>query len=204
MPKKGKRVGIFSGTFDPVHNGHLAFAQEAMAKAGLDKVFFLVEPRPRRKQGVKALRHRQAMVQLAIKDYKNLGSIVIEQSRFSTPETLPVLKAMFKGAQLCLLMGEDMLTHLVDWSGVHKLVKDCELVVGRRSSSEKEVLEKIENIQNALNVRFNYNFVVTNFCEISSSLVKSEIKKEKNPNLLPAGVYNYIKTEGLYVATGVS
>src|SRR5258708_1287895 len=91
-----KKIPIFAGTFDPVHEGHLAFAQAALEE-GLEKVMFLVEPRPRRKQGVRALEHRTAMVQLAIADEPQLSTIVLEQARFSVNETLPVLRARFSG-----------------------------------------------------------------------------------------------------------
>ncbi|MCA9332160.1 adenylyltransferase/cytidyltransferase family protein, partial [Candidatus Saccharibacteria bacterium] len=50
-----KKVGIYAGSFDPIHKGHIALAEQAIQQCGQDKVFFMVEPRPRRKQGVKAL-----------------------------------------------------------------------------------------------------------------------------------------------------
>src|SRR5687768_15392849 len=95
-----KKVGIYAGTFDPVHEGHLAFAREAAAQYGLDKVFFLVEPNPRRKQGVKALEHRNEMVQLAIRSEKLFASILLEQHRFTVTETMPVLRSRFKNSEL--------------------------------------------------------------------------------------------------------
>ena len=64
-----KRIGIFAGTFDPVHKGHISFALQAIEAAGLDEVVFLPEPRPRHKQSVTDQSHRIAMINLAIKAY---------------------------------------------------------------------------------------------------------------------------------------
>src|SRR5688572_16122728 len=107
-----KRVGIYAGTFDPVHVGHMAFAEQALEACNLDKIFFLVEPRPRRKQGVRALEHREAMVRLATAKNDKYGVIQLEQTNFSVEETLPKLQALFEGAELHFLMGEDVFAHL--------------------------------------------------------------------------------------------
>ena len=67
------RVGIYPGAFDPVHKGHIAFALAAITAHQLDKVFFLPEPSPRHKQGVKALDHRVEMVRLATANDPRIG-----------------------------------------------------------------------------------------------------------------------------------
>ncbi|MBI3337871.1 adenylyltransferase/cytidyltransferase family protein [Candidatus Saccharibacteria bacterium] len=117
------RIGIYSGTFDPVHDGHIAFANAALKQCNLDKIFFLVEPRPRRKQGVKAFEHRTEMVRLAIKNEHSLGSIVLNQQRFTPADTLPLLTERFKGADLYMLIGDDMLDHLAGWPHVECLLQ---------------------------------------------------------------------------------
>lgn len=200
MPTTNKRVGIFSGTFDPVHNGHLRFAADAIQQAALDKVFFLVEPQPRRKQGVKAFEHRQAMVQMAVSNSPKLGSIVLEQLRFTPHETLPLLEARFKGAQLCLLMGDDMLAHLIDWPRVDSLIKVCEFVIGRRRGTKQEIKEQVESISRTRNIKLKYRLFDSGLPTVSSSLIKAELRKGKNPNGLPAEVKNYIEFNGLYAS----
>src|SRR3989344_4473010 len=77
------KVGIYPGAFDPVHEGHVAFAQLVIAQHGLDKVFFLPEPTPRYRQAVKAYEHRLAMIKLAIKKYDSLGVIQLDHNRFT-------------------------------------------------------------------------------------------------------------------------
>src|SRR3989344_87150 len=141
-----KKVGIFSGSFDPVHDGHISFANEAIKKCGLDKVFFLIEPRPRRKQGVKAFEHRVAMIQLALKNQPKLGTLILEQARFSVSETLPRLRERFKDAQLYMLVGEDVLMHMVNWPNVDELINSVHFVIGTRKLSPSDLVQHISTL----------------------------------------------------------
>ncbi len=195
-----KRVGIYSGTFDPIHNGHVRFALEAQEKYGLDKVFFLVEPRPRRKQGVKALEHRTQMVELAIKRHANLGLIILNQARFTAHETLPVLQARFQGAALYMLMGEDMLDHLANWPHVTELIEAVHFVIGIRRRSEKEVKETLVALQQTRGLRLTYSIFQADSSRVSSSAVRSALRKGKTPQTVPPEVLDYIATEQLYTA----
>jgi nicotinate-nucleotide adenylyltransferase len=126
-----KKFGVFAGTFDPLHNGHLAFARQAL-RSGLDKVYFLPEPRPRRKQGVRALEHRQGMIEVAIQDDTRLGLIKLEQARFTPYETLPVLQQRFPNAEIVLLFGDDVLRHIADWPRIAELADSVRLLIATR------------------------------------------------------------------------
>ena len=199
MRDPGKRVGIYSGTFDPVHAGHIRFAMEAQKKYNLQKVFFLVEPRPRRKQGVKALEHRIAMVKRAIGEHDGLGLIVLEQARFTPHETLPILKARFKGEQLYMLMGEDMLDHLADWPHVEELIHAVHFVIGLRKSSDIDgVVRTIENLQATRGLRLQYSVFQAASSQVTSSEVRAQLRRGTMPQTLPKAVAEYITTEQLY------
>lgn len=193
-----KKIGIYSGTFDPVHEGHISFALETAKKAGLDKVFFLPEPRPRRKQGVKALEHRVEMVKLAIKDYKNLGVIVLEQARFTPHETLPVLQARFEGAELYMLMGEDMLDHLADWPHVDELVSGVSFIIGLRKRHSQEVEEIISSMMKTRALQLQYRLVETSNSKISSSTVRTALRRGKKMDGVNPEVWDYIVSNSLY------
>jgi nicotinate-nucleotide adenylyltransferase len=199
-----KRVGIYSGTFDPVHEGHVAFAREAIRQCGLDKVFFLVEPRPRRKQGVKALEHRAEMVHLAIKNEPKFGSIVLEQQRFTPVDTLPVLQERFKGTELYMLMGDDWLAHFVGWPHVEQLMSQIRFAVGLRNQTEKEVIKRLDLIQKIRGQTMNYKLFQVSSPEFSSSRIRQAIKKGKEPIGLMAEVQVYIRKQGLYSDKGSS
>ena len=193
----GQRIGIFSGTFDPVHDGHVGFAEAAIKDAKLDRVYFMVERRPRRKQGVKAFEHRQAMVQLAIDDRAQLGSIITEQPQFSAHETLPLLRKRFGDVTLVLLAGDDMLSHMNDWPHVEELFKEVEFVFGVRGQKAL-ALKRIQTIQETRGISFEYSFIEPGLNNVSSSRIRSQIKHSERPSYVHERVAKYIESEGLY------
>ena len=197
-----KKIGIFSGTFDPVHTGHVSFAREALKRYELDKIFFLVEPRPRRKQGVKAFEHRVDMVKLALKDEARMGSIVLKQARFTPHETLPVLQARFKGAQLYMLMGEDMLNHLAHWPHVADLVGTVRFIIGRRHKSAQEISQLFDILQQTRGLNFQYDIFRANDSDISSSKVRNAVRKGQASAAIHPAVARYIKRHKLYSISG--
>lgn len=193
-----KRVGIFAGSFDPIHEGHIAFAKQATSECKLDKVFFLVEPRPRRKQGVKALEHRAKMVQLAVRKEPRMGSIMLEQTRFTTTETLPILKARFKGADLFLLFGDDVLKHLADWPHVDELLGGVSFIIGVRKSPITKIRTTIRTIEKTRGIKINYTVFKSTTPDVSSTQIRLSLKCGNQPTGLPGSVEAYIKTHHLY------
>ncbi len=198
-----KKIGIFSGTFDPVHEGHISFAHEAISKCGLDKVFFLIEPRPRRKQGVKAFEHRAAMVGKVVRGESCFGSIVLHQARFSINETLPILQARFKGAELYMLTGEDVLMHLVNWPHVKDLVDAVHFIIGIRKYSPGDLEKHIDVLQKTRGLKFKYTIFQAKNAEVSSSVLRSELRKGRQPRGLNPAVLRYIRKYQLYSTSGV-
>lgn len=193
-----KKVGIYSGTFDPIHAGHMAFARKAIESCGLDKVFFLVEPRPRRKQGVRALEHREAMVRLAIAGHEDLGIIMLEQANFSVEETLPKLLALFDGAELHMLLGADVFAHLNSWPHVKDLLKTTSFIVGMRSTDEQKLKEYLHNVSQVRGINFNSKFFETEHQGVSSSKIRLALKRGHKPEGLLPETENYIKKNNLY------
>lgn len=193
-----KKIGIYSGSFDPVHDGHIAFAKEAMALAGLDKVFFLVEPRPRRKQGVKAFEHRIAMMQLAIAKDKELGLIVLEQTRFDVMETWPQIQARFKGAELFMLMGEDVFGRLSSWPRVDTLISSASFIVGLRKQSANDAAEHLQVIEETRGLRLTYTVFKPSEHRHSSRKIRSALRKGHLPDGIDTDVAAYIRAQKLY------
>ncbi len=200
MNKAVKKIGIYSGTFDPPHAGHVAFAREAAQQAGLDKVFFLVEPRPRRKQGVKALEHRLRMVQLAVADEPRLGSIVLEQGRFSVAETWPPLKARFKGSRLYFLLGDDMLKHFNDhdWPQLDTFMDEVEFVIGVRHGNLAAVRARIKLLEQTRAHSLRHTLFESPHMDMSSRRIKAALKKGEPTPGIPERVRMYIDEQGLY------
>jgi nicotinate-nucleotide adenylyltransferase len=196
-----KKVGIYSGTFDPVHEGHVAFAREALVQCGLDKVFFLVEPRPRRKQGVKAFTHRVEMVHLAIQDEQQFGVIIADEKRFTAQETLPRLQHRFEGAELYMLMGDDMLDHFDSWPHVELLMQEIHFAIGLRTYDRKTVKQRLELIQEIRATRMQYQLFQASQPKFASTTIRLALKAGEVPRGISPVVLDYIKTNGLYASS---
>lgn len=193
-----KKVGIYAGTFDPIHEGHLAFAQKALDSNQLDKIFFLVEPRPRRKQGVRALEHREAMARLAIAENDKFGMIMLDHASFSVEDTLPKLQALFSGAQLQMLMGEDVLLHLHSWPHVDDLLNKVKFIVGIRAGDEAKIRGYLKTLEKTRGIKFEASFIATEKQIISSSSIRLSLKRGHIPKGLPAELLPYIREHNLY------
>jgi nicotinate-nucleotide adenylyltransferase len=198
-----KRVGIYAGTFDPIHTGHLAFAEQALAGSNLDKLFFLVEPRPRNKQGVRALLHREEMVRLAIEDNAKLGIIQLEHSNFTVEETLPKLQALFEGAELHFLMGEDVFAHLNAWPNINELLASSSFIIGIRKNDEKKVQQILKRLEKTRGIKFKTDIIVTRHHEITSSNIRLALKGGQKPQGLISETAAYIKENSLYKSSSV-
>lgn len=129
-----KRVGVFSGTFDPVHFGHVSFALSALECAQLDRVVFLPERSPRGKVEVGDFAHRVAMLRLVVRQSDKLDVLVLDDEQFTVDRTLPALQRQFRGTQLVFLCGSDVIqTFKFRWPGLTMLLANVELAVGLRA-----------------------------------------------------------------------
>jgi nicotinate-nucleotide adenylyltransferase len=193
-----KRVGVYAGTFDPIHVGHVAFAERALEQ-GLDMVYFLPEPRPRRKQGVRALEHRVGMIEAAIQPHPKLGVIHLKQARFTPHETLPILHRRFPGADITLLFGDDVLTHIASWPLVEELVGNVELLIATRNGNRGEIDRKFATLNSVSGLKFSYHIIDAPHNHVSSSVVRGQLRAGDNHvEHLPAAVADYIKQHRLY------
>lgn len=197
-----KRIGIYVGTFDPVHDGHLSFADTALEICHLDKLFFLVEPVPCRKQGVKAVEHREKMVQLATSNKAQLGNIILEDTQFSVERTLPWLWSRFNGCELFMLMGDDVTARLASWTNIEDLTRHVQLVIGLRNAfSTRDTKQKVELLYSTRGFVIEYTIVRTDLPHVSSSKIRQQIKRGQKPAGLPVKVEEYIRKQRLYTSS---
>lgn len=192
-----KSIGVFAGTFDPIHNGHLAFAKAALAQ-GLEKIYFLPEPRPRHKQGVRALEHRLAMINAAIADQPQLGSIKLEQARFTPHETLPILQQRFKHHRIVLLFGDDVIRHIAEWPQVAELVRAVSLLVAVRQGHKPDLVRTFQVLAQTSGLMFRYDLVQLKEQAVSSSTVRAALRRGRPCFDIPPGVMAYASSHRLY------
>ena len=131
MKKMNKKVGLFFGSFNPIHVGHLIIANHMAEFSDLEEVWLVVTPHNPHKKKKTLLDdvHRLAMVRIAIEDFPNLKASNIEfdlpQPNF-TINTLVVLEEKYPTIDFCLIMGEDNLKSFHKW-------KNFELILDRHS-----------------------------------------------------------------------
>jgi len=129
-------VGIFGGSFDPVHNAHVALARQALTELGLDELIWLPAGQPWQKRGVLApVEHREAMVALAIQDEPRFTLSRIEILRRGpsfTIDTVRALRAQRPGVSWHLVIGQDQYAGFHTWHGWEALLGLVTLAIGNR------------------------------------------------------------------------
>src|ERR1051326_1090401 len=117
-----RHIGIYPGTFDPIHDGHISFANEGATLFHLEKVIFLPEKNPRRKQGVTNIAERHAKLKTDIAKHKKLETLLLNTEQFTILETLPELHRLFPGSKFTFFMGSDVALHLSTWQNLPLLL----------------------------------------------------------------------------------
>ncbi len=195
-----KRIGIYSGAFDPVHAGHIAFALQALRQAQLDEVYFLPERRPRNKLGVEHFAHRVAMLKQATLPYRQLDVLESVEVSFSVKTTLPMLKQKFKKAQLVFLFGSDTVLDLPNWPYASQLLKSCELVVAVRARKETAT-RKLQAAISDWVTPPKAATVLSSYAPAVSSTVIREALRQRQPTAgLLKSVARYSDHHWLYVS----
>lgn len=191
-----KRIGIISGSFDPIHKGHIAFALQAAEAANLDMVYFMPEVRPRRKPQVTHIAHRVAMLRLATRPYKNLAVLELPDRYFLAKTTLPKLQQKLPDCRLVLLMGTDLFEHMPSWPRVDLMLNKVGLVVGVRGAYE--VSQALEHVHNLPAQPLEFQVIDSVERHASSSAIRQAMIDDlPNDDVVPS-VAAYAKKNWLY------
>lgn len=193
-----KRIGIYSGTFDPVHAGHLSFALQALAEARLDAVYFLPERRPRGKTGIEHFGHRAAMLKRATRPYRKLRVLELEDVSFTVATTLPRLQKKFPKAQLVFLVGSDVTAHLPQWNNIGQLLKQTELVVGVRAADDPVLVQ--ESIERWPAQPLGTTVIKSSAPAVSSRKIREALRRREYVPGLLRSVERYSNRNWLYVS----
>lgn len=189
-----KKVGLFFGSFNPIHIGHLAIAEFMVEQTDLDKLWFVVSPQNplKEKKSLLADHHRWAMVNLSIEDDARFRAIDIE---FKMPrpsytiDTLTRLSEKYPDCDFVLISGTDIFQSLHKWKNYEELLKQYSFYVYARPNYTMGVYEDHPKIK-----VFNAPQM-----EISSSFIRKSIKEKKEVKyLLPPKLDEYIKEMHFY------
>jgi nicotinic acid mononucleotide adenylyltransferase len=135
---------------------------------------------------------------LAIRSESAFGSIILEQPRFTAQDTLPILKARFKGAEIYMLMGDDMLFHLGDWPHIDDLLKDVNFIIGLRQLEPEQVEARLKALEHARGLKLRHQIFHIEHSDYASSKIRLNIKRGRPPAGLNPSVADYIISHGLY------
>lgn len=209
IQKLMQRLGIYGGSFDPVHYGHLLLAETCREQCRLDEVWFIPAATPPHKQrrDMTAAKLRVEMLQLAIGGTPEfrVSSLEIERGGISyTVDTLAEIQRQRPDAQLFLLMGADSLSDLPGW---HEPRRICEMaipvVVHRAGSPPPDlfVLGDLLTLERAAEARRNQ--VTMPLIDLSSSELRQRVMERRSIRFrTPRAVEKFIETHGLYQGTG--
>ena len=190
-----QRIGVFGGTFDPVHNTHLKIAQAAMDYAKLDRVLFVVSATPPHKSGEVALDAdtRLTLVEAAVADESRMQACRLEIDRDGpsyTADTIAQLHERYPQAQLFLIIGVDSLIDLPRWYNPRGILDYAHLLVVPRPGIAAPIPPELEG---------HYDMLPFEVSDLSSTEIRQRLIAG-NPvqDLLPAPVAAKIHEEGLY------
>jgi nicotinate-nucleotide adenylyltransferase len=186
-----KKVGIFGGTFDPPHYGHLLIANEVLSELNLDEIWFMPNQEPPHKKKSDRVRNedRLQMLTLAIEGNPAFKVETIELQRVGpsyTVDTIKLLNEQFSAHQFYFIIGADMIEYLPKWRNIAQLVKLVQFVGVNRPSYSTQTDYPIDNVD-------------VPAMGVSSSMIRDRVKKGKTVRyLLPDSVIHYIEEKHLY------
>ncbi|MCP4520086.1 MAG: nicotinate-nucleotide adenylyltransferase [Cytophagales bacterium] len=191
------KVGLFFGSFNPIHIGHLVIANTIVEESDLDEVCFVVSPQNPFKQK-KSLLHEFDRYDLVSKVIKGNKKLAVSDIEFGMPkpsytiDTLAFLQEKFPMKQFSIIMGADNVTTLHKWKNYEEILANHEIYVYPRPFAEAP----IEELQNHPKI----HHVEAPIMEISATRIRKSIQEEKSIQyLVPDPAIKYIKEKGFYL-----
>ncbi|MEZ0329310.1 MAG: nicotinate-nucleotide adenylyltransferase [Dissulfuribacterales bacterium] len=227
MQRICQRIGLLGGTFDPIHFGHLRAAVEVREALGLHEVWFVVAASPPHKACFTPFHHRQAMVELAIREHKGFECIDIEAERQGPSYSIDTLRLLtqgkssrdFQSCEFFFVLGVDQFQKITSWKDYGRLLNYAHVVVidrgVERETAKKAALRVIES------VFFDYrpcDETMTRFVcsdrndiyllhvtrlDISSSMIRKRLKAGLSVDFLTErSVIEYMNVNNFYKIAG--
>ena len=214
--EKKERIGVFGGTFDPVHTGHIRLAEFVLAQRIVDRILYVPAAEPPHKPGAMAsFSHRVAMLKIAIAGRAAMAVSTIESQRLVPSYTVDCLRALqqeFPGTPLSFLLGADSLLELHHWYRFTELFHLADLIVVARSgladndcyiAIRKVAGDYIPDTAHRLWIRHDGAKIwyLTGFSsDVSSSSVRLQLASHQDPQGVDQAVIAHIQKHHLYQA----
>lgn len=195
------KIGLFGGTFNPIHYGHLMLLENVINELKLDKIYLLPTRVPPHKinRKIADLKDRLAMIRTftLTNDLINISDYEYKNVKVNyTYDTLNHFKREFPEDEIFYIMGEDSFLNIETWKNYRDIIGKYNIIVFKRFNDSKESYRKIEELKDAKNIIFLDGI----FNNISSTLIRNMIKENKSIRYLTSDdVIDIIKKRQLYV-----
>ncbi|MFL0195785.1 nicotinate-nucleotide adenylyltransferase [Clostridium sp. WILCCON 0269] len=200
------KKAIFGGTFDPIHNGHIHIAYEAIYRLGLDKIVFMPTGNPphKLKKNITDAFLRYEMVKVAIRTESKFTVSNYEVNKPTLSYTYSTLEHFNKlevKTEWYFLTGADCLMDIEKWNKVDSIFKLCKFIVFNRPGFPTFTSENIEAQKKKIEDKYSTNIIYLDapLFDISSTVIRNSVREGKNVNyFLPESVCNIINQLNLY------
>ncbi len=199
------RVGVYGGSFDPIHYGHLAVAGTARDRASLDRVLLVPAAAPPHKEGrdLAPAAHRLAMVALAVEGRPGLEACDLEirrGGRSYTVDTLAEVRALLPGAEVFLVIGSDTLPDLPQWRDVRSILARTRVLTVLRRGHGRDAVEGLRSHFAPAEVEsLAAGFLEIDPVDASATEIRDRLRRRLPvAGVLPPPVAAYIERNGLY------
>lgn len=188
------KVGLFFGSFNPIHQGHLILAEAVLTKTDIQELWFIISPQNPFKQKKNLLSEydRLKLVELAVEDHDKIRASNIEfflPKPSYTIDTLTHLADKYRKHEFALVMGQDNLQHLHKWKNYEAILKYYPIYVYPRVTAEPGPLDEHPGV----------TLFEAPLLNISATYIRKEIKAGNSIRyLVPEEVREYIEAKGLY------
>lgn len=214
-----ERIGLFGGTFNPIHLGHLRAASDAQAAFRLGRVLFVPSYIPPHKEstGVASAADRFRMVELACLEHPGFEASAIEVEARETSYsilTLSRIKGLYPGAAVFFILGVDAFLEIGTWRQYERVLQECLFVVTGRPGCDLESASGVlggrlagriyrvaegESPDESLFLRFGVFLLPIKALDISSTDIRSRVRRGESPEgRVPPAVADYIRDHQLY------
>jgi len=189
------KIGLYFGSFNPIHIGHMAIANYMLEYTSMDEVWFVISPQNpfKNKKSLLQEYHRLELVNLAIEGFSCFRASSVEFSMLKpsyTVDTLALLGEKYPSKEFTLILGSDNLEYIHKWKNSEVILKNHELFVYPRPGFDEDTIKDLSA---------KINIVPAPLMEISSSFIRKAVGEGKEiPFFMPEKSYRYMKDMFFY------